>query len=293
MPPAQIAVGGIAVHDLGGTGATALYAHATGFHAHCWSPVAARLPGLHNIGYDARGHGDTPIGTDWPAPGALDWRVYGDDAALVARSLAGDGAVLGVGHSMGGAALLMAALAEPDAFCGLVLYEPIVIDADDVAALGASGGNDLAKGARRRRSTFASLADAIAAYQSKPPLNAFIPEAMEAYVRHGFAAGDDGQEHLKCTPEHEARSYEAAPQHETWRHLGEITIPVWLLCGRPEAGRPSERTASVAAEIPGARYIELDHLGHFGPMQGPDDVAALVGEAAMAFHDRQGDPFRP
>ena len=37
----------IAVHDFGGTGALALYAHATGFHSHVWVPVIDRLPHLH------------------------------------------------------------------------------------------------------------------------------------------------------------------------------------------------------------------------------------------------------
>ena len=283
----------LAVHYLGGTGPTTLYAHATGFHAHCWSPIADRLPGLHNVGYDARGHGDTPIGTDWPSPDSLDWNVYGNDAALIAHSLSVDGQVLGVGHSMGGAALLMAALAAPETFCGLVLYEPIVLPPEMMPAPGAVGiDNYLANGARRRRSTFESFDAAIATYSSKPPLNVFTTEAMDAYVRHGFKLGEDGQVHLKCTPEHEARTYEGAPKHDTWQHLGEIAVPVWVLCGRPEEGQPSARTAALAAEIPGARYIELDHLGHFGPMQDPDDIAALIGEAAMAFRHRAGDPFR-
>ena len=50
-----------AVYDLGGTGPTTLYSHATGFHAMCWQPIANRLSNHHNIAYDARGHGNTPV----------------------------------------------------------------------------------------------------------------------------------------------------------------------------------------------------------------------------------------
>ena len=294
----------LAVHYLGGDGPTTLYAHATGFHSRCWSSVTAALPGLHNVGYDARGHGDTPIGTDWPsntgsAPDALDWTVYGRDAALVAHSLSVDGPVLGVGHSMGGAALIMAALAAPEVFCGLVVYEPIVMPPppDDAPA---SAGNALADGARRRRASFASFDAAIANYAAKPPMNIFTPDTLDVYVRFGFQAGDDGgggEVHLKCTPEHEARTYEAGGLHDTWAHLGDVSVPVWVLCGKPEPGQPSSGTAAVAERIPGARYIQLDHLTHFGPMQAPADMAAIVGEAAIAFHarpgqSRAGDPFR-
>jgi pimeloyl-ACP methyl ester carboxylesterase len=281
----------LAVHYLGGDGATTLYAHATGFHAHIWSPIARQLPGLHNVGYDARGHGDTPIGTDWPTPDAVDWTVYGHDAALVAHSLSVDGRVLGVGHSMGGAALLMAALSAPELFSGLVVYEPIVMPPEAVRPEGRN--NHLADGARRRRSTFPSFEAAIANFAAKPPLNVFTAETLEAYVRHGFGQGEDGQVHLKCTPEHEARTYEAGGNHRTWEHLGEITVPVWVLSGQPQPEQPSANTAALAERIPGSRYIQLDHLGHFGPMQAPDEIAALVGEASLAFHHGGGDPHQP
>ena len=277
----------LAVHYLGGDGPTTLYAHATGFHSHCWTPVTGYLPGLHNVGYDARGHGETPIGTDWPSPDALDWIVYGRDAALVAHSLSVDGPVVGVGHSMGGAALLMAALDAPELFSGLVLYEPIVMPPVDPSA-GSGNANFLAIGARKRRSSFASFEAAIANYAAKPPMNIFTPDTLEAYVRFGFREGDDGQVHLRCTPEHEARTYEAGGLHHTWDRLGEVDVPVWVLSGRPEAGQPSAGTAALASRIPGARYIQLDHLAHFGPMQAPDEIAALIGEAALAFHDRPG-----
>ena len=260
----------LAVHDLGGSGPTILYAHATGFHARCWQPVADRVVDHHNIAFDARGHGDTPSDPEW----TVDWETHGADAATVAATLRHDGPVLGVGHSMGGAALLMAAIAEPQLFRGLIVYEPIVMPPDLVP--GASASNFLALGARKRRSSFASFEEAIANYSAKPPLDVFDPECMQAYVRGGFAPGPDGRVHLKCRPEHEARTYEAGANHRTWARLGELRLPVWVLCGLPEPIQPSSRTAALAEQIPGARYIELDHLGHFGPMQAPGELAAII-----------------
>lgn len=260
----------LAVHDLGGTGSTILYAHATGFHARCWQPIADRLGDHHNIAYDARGHGDTPSDPRLTA----DWETHGADATTVAATLQHDGPVLGVGHSMGGAALLMAAIAEPHLFRGLIVYEPIVMPPD--LEPGGGGGNFLAIGARKRRSTFASFDDAIANYISKPPLDVFDPECMQAYVRGGFTMGADGRVHLKCQPEHEARTYEAGGNHRTWGRLHELQLPVWVLCGLPQPMQPSSRTAALAEQIPGAKYIELDHLGHFGPMQSPSDIAEII-----------------
>ena len=261
----------IAVHDLGGSGPTVLYAHATGFHAKCWQPLAAHLPQHRNIAYDARGHGDTPCDPDW----VVDWNTFGTDAITMAASLQDGGPVLGVGHSMGSTALLMAALEAPQYFRGLVVYEPIVMPPDLLP--GTSRGNFLATGARKRRSSFATYEDAVSNYSSKPPLNVLDTECMQQYVRGGFALGGDGSVHLKCRPEIEARTYEAGGNHQTWDRLGELQLPVWVLCGIPQEMQPSARTLALAARIPGARYIQLDHLGHFGPMQAPAEIAAIVG----------------
>jgi pimeloyl-ACP methyl ester carboxylesterase len=269
----------IAVHDLGGTGPTTLYAHATGFHGRCWSPIAARLARLHNIAYDARGHGDTPVGDDWPD--RVDWHQYGEDALYMANRFGEEGSIIGVGHSMGAAALLMAALDRPDLFRGLVVYEPIVLPPGHIMPTGAA--NFLAEGARRRRSTFPSYEDAIANFGSKPPLNIFTPEALDAYVLGGFRLGEDGQVHLKCSGEHEARTYECSTSQETWQRLPDLQVPIWFLNGTPEEMQPSSRTKALAEMVPDSRYVQLDHLGHFGPMQAPDEIADLIDRAAASF----------
>lgn len=264
----------LATYDFGGIGPAIVYAHATGFHARCWQPIARQLPHNHNVAYDARGHGDTPVDSDE----AVNWETHGADAAAFVRGLEDNGPVLGVGHSMGGAALLMAALAEPTLFRGLVLYEPIVMPTDMRAGIGSGPRPDnfLAAGARKRRSSFASFEEAIANYSAKPPMNVFTPECLSAYVYGGFALDDDGRIHLKCRGEHEARTYEAGADHNTWDRLGELQTPVWVLCGLPEPMQPSSRMQALAAEIPNARYFELGQLGHFGPMQAPDEIAAII-----------------
>ena len=128
----------------------------------------------------------------------------------------------------------------------------------------------------KRRSSFASFEDAISNYSSKPPLNVFDPECMQQYVRGGFRPYGDGSVHLKCLPEIEARTYEAGGNHRTWDRLGELRLPVWVLSGAPQPMQPSSRIAALTEQIPHARYMQLDHLGHFGPMQAPAEIAAIV-----------------
>lgn len=267
----------VAVHDLGGTGPTLLMSHATGFHGRVWEPVARHLTDRFSCrALDYRGHGDTVAPPDW----SVDWNGYGDDALAVATSLARPGGILGIGHSMGGACLLMAAFRDPLLFRGLVVFEPIVFPTELPPDAAGGGESPLVAGARRRRPSFPTFEDAIANYAAKPPMGAFTPEALEAYVRGGFVQGEDGQVHLKCRPEHEAQTFQMGGGHRTWDDLPAITTPVLVVAGRPIPGTPGSLSATIAERLPNGRYVQMDDLDHFGPMTHPRRIADLVTELA-------------
>ncbi len=95
---------------------------------------------------------------------------------------------------------------------------------------------------------FDSFEAAIANYASKPPLAAFDPDALDAYVRHGFRADGD-HVRLKCEPEHEARTFEQGGRHA-------------------HVGRARRRSPSRSSSSPGtSTRIE------------PSAIAGLVAEA--------------
>ncbi len=265
----------IAVHDLGGMGPELLFSHATGFHGRCYLPVAHALRDrFHSVALDYRGHGDTAL----PHGHLVEWDKYGDDAMAVARSL--DTPVLAFGHSMGGASLLMAAHRDPTLFSRLVLFEPIVMPPEGLRGDGSP--SPMVTGARRRRSTFASIDAAIANYASKPPLMSFTPAALDAYVRFGFRPDAHGHVHIKCRPETEAATFETSGAHDTWDVLPEITIAVLVVAGVVEPMQPSSIAALVADRLANATYLQLDDLDHFGPMTHPDRVAELIADFLLA-----------
>ena len=146
----------VAVHEMGGSGRPLLLSHATGFHGYCYLPMADHLADrFTSHALDYRGHGDTPRPDDW----AVDWNKYGDDALAAARAIAPDGGLIGFGHSMGGAGLIMAAQREPELFDLIVAFEPIIFPTDGDPA--GSSPSPLVEGARRRRPSFDSFEDAI------------------------------------------------------------------------------------------------------------------------------------
>jgi pimeloyl-ACP methyl ester carboxylesterase len=248
-----------------------------------FDPVAEHLHASHHCySFDYRGHGDSSLPSDWKA----NWNGYGDDALAIARVIAAAktdaGPIIGAGHSMGGAALVMAALRAPELFRALVLYEPIIFPPQVRVGITNTGvPSPLADGARRRRSTFTSFDEAVINYSAKPPLNVMRPDALRAYVMHGFRSQDDGIS-IKCSPEHEARTYEMGAIHETWNDLPKLRVPVWLVSGEVIPHTPGAIAALIANEISGSTLVQWTDLGHFGPMQDPQRFAQLIAQVDEA-----------
>jgi len=256
-----------------------LIAHATGFNAASYRPMAEALaPDFDVWAFDARGHGLTPAVTGE----AVDWDRYGDDAETALDHLTAGSRVIGFGHSMGGAALLVAADRQPARFAGLVLFEPIVMPPAVREQVGSTG---LAAGARKRRRRFDSRAAASANFASKPPMQAFDPAALRGYVDEGFRpvdpAAPDGPVELSCAPDHEADTFEASARHRLWERLAGIEVPVAVIVGRTDDGEmPAELAPQVAAELPAGELLRHPELDHFGPFVHPGAVAEIVRAAA-------------
>jgi pimeloyl-ACP methyl ester carboxylesterase len=259
----------IAVHRLGGEGPALVMAHAAGLHGLVLGPLARHLAGAFRcVAFDARGHGDSRL----PAGAGLDWYGLADDVLAVVDRLGLD-RPYGFGHSSGATAVLMAEQARPGTFAGVYCYEPVIVAADP--PLGRDDDSVLAARARHRRRTFPSREEAYRHYASKPPLDGVDPEALRAYVDHGF---DDagGEVRLKCDPEHEALVYEMATAHDAYARLPEIGCPVAVVCGADTDGCPPDRGRAHAERLPHGCHEVLDGLGHLGPLERPDVVAASV-----------------
>ncbi len=267
----------VVVHHLAGAtnAPPLLISHATGFCAHAYTPLASTLAGrFRGVALDHRGHGATIAPPGWEAGVGVDWRRFGDDTLAVGKAIAPQGGLVGFGHSMGGASLLMAAHRDPSLFERLVLFEPIAgpvpdrpVDPDEIP---------LVVGARRRRRRFASFDEAYENFRSKPPLSQMTPESLRGYVWHGLRPTADGDVELCCAPELEATIFMLAKDNGVWELLPEIDVPVLVVAGVVEADQPSFWAEQIAQRLPHGDVVLLPHQTHFGPFSHPDQVAELI-----------------
>jgi len=262
----------IRVHDLGGDDSSPalLLCHATGFHGLVWSPLAAHLRERYRIfSLDFRGHGDSTLPTDGRG---LRWEGFGDDVLAVIDALELD-RPFAIGHSKGGAALLLAEQARTGLLKAVYAFEPIVFPPMEAPVDVPDQSNPLAAGARKRRAVFESKDAAYENFASKPPLSVLHPDALRAYVDHGFAEQPDGTVRLKCLPDAEAEVYEMGRHHGAWGRLGDVWCPVVVAAG----GQTTSITPDVARmQVDQLRDGELEvfeDLGHFGPLEDPAAVA--------------------
>lgn len=246
--------------------------HATGFHGRVWEPLARHLTSLHAWAPDLRGHGDSSS----PGSGDFRWDGFADDVLAVIDALELE-RPFAAGHSKGGAALLLAEQRRPGTFRGLYCYEPLVFPPGQGPPVDPAA-NPLAAGAERRRATFASRDAAHENFSSKAPFDKLHPDALRAYVEHGFATQSDGTVALKCRPADEAQVYRMAVHQHAFEHLGEVTCPVTVARGAVDPGvaSPAATAALIAEALPHGTLEIFDKLGHFGPLESPATVAAAI-----------------
>ena len=260
-----------------GAGPSVLLAHATGFHARVWDPVLRRLPGRHVVAVDSRGHGRSD------KPPITHWRVFGEDLAAVADAFDLRGAV-GVGHSMGGHALVDAAAARPGRFARLILLDPVIVAPEVYGGGWTLTGVGVHPTAKRRRH-FDSPEAMIERFRDRPPYAAFHPEALRAYCEHGLLPRADGEGfELACPPETEASVYMTSRTNaDVYRSLRALEMPVLVVRAKeppPERDlmdfSSSPTWPGLVRELRHGRELFLPDRSHFIPMESPDEVATWI-----------------
>lgn len=272
--------------DWGGEGPLTHLAHATGFCAGVYAPLAERLrPRLRVLGMDDRGHGQTRV----PAhPDSLeDWDVFVEDLERFLDHLGRP--VVAMGHSRGGVASLLLAVKRPDLVSALVLMDPTILPYSwtlwwSIAKrTGLSRLIPIAARAARRRRLWSSRETLLRVYARREPFTRWEPGFLEGYAIDCTDETEEGGVQLSCDPAWESRCFAVCP-HDVWRYVPQIRRPTLVLYGSQSDTFLRPAVKRFRDKAPDASLHCLEDTSHFVPMERPDECARLI----LSFLEERG-----
>ena len=249
-----------------GTGPGVVCLHSNASTSSQWRGLMDRLaPKFHVLAPDSYGAGKSP---DWPSDRSI--RLL-DEVALIEPILARAGSPLTlVGHSYGGAIALIAALADPGRVRAMVLYEPVLfalLDAEKSPPNEADGIRDVV-------ATAGLFLDA-----------GNQGAAAECFIDYWMGRGA-----WKQTPEPRKPPIAASVVNvRRWGHalfaeptpletFRSLDVPVLYMVGKRSTASARGVARLLASALPQVELLELDDLGHMGPVTHPDLVNDLIAQ---------------
>jgi YbgC/YbaW family acyl-CoA thioester hydrolase len=247
--------------EMRGAGRAVLLVHGFPFDRTMWRHQLAGLSRWRRIAPDLRGFGgsaDAPMDLE-----AASLARHADDLAAVLDALGEPRAVV-CGLSMGGYIAFELVRRHAARIRALILMDtrPEADDPagrrtrDEMAAIALRQG----AGAIAARLLPRLLADATS--ESQPDTVAHVRDMMERASPHAIAAA------LRAMRD----------RADSRDLLGEIAVPTLALGGAEDALTPPAVMRSMAAAIPGARFVEVPAAGHLAPLEQPLAVNRLVTE---------------
>ena len=266
--------------DFGGIGEDLVFLHANGYPPECYRPMLSRLAEHYHVTAMIQ----RPL---WPGSkpeDITDWRPLTDDLLLFLDAHQTEPIVC-VGHSMGGIALLRAALREPERFRAIVLLDPVLFP-PYLIALGnlmrhlklGECRHPLVAGARQRRREFDDLERLYNGYRRKSVFKYMDDDALRAYVQGIACPMDEGGYQLCYSAEWEIRIYLTGIWHDMdiWRGLPKLEVPMFIVRGA-ETDTFREQTGKlVQLKQPRARVEALEKSTHLLPLERPSEVSNLI-----------------
>ncbi|EMY79483.1 alpha/beta hydrolase family protein [Leptospira weilii serovar Ranarum str. ICFT] len=203
---------------------TILLCHANGYSALTYKFYIESLQKTHRvIALDFAGHGESE-----PTLNFRDWYFFRDQVLSLINAERLEN-ITGIGHSLGGASLLLASYHSPEKFKKVIAHDPVILNFLQVT-FSRIFHNPLAKVAIKRRREFKDLNTVRKIYKRTPSFSRWDDQIYEDYIQSCFRIGDNGEAFLRCLPEVEAKifdsvSYRSLFQFGKIKTETHITIP--------------------------------------------------------------------
>ncbi len=259
--------------DFGGGGPLLHFAHANAYPPGSYRLFINELrPHYHVLAMAQR-----PLWPHTDPAEMTDWQLFADDLIHFFEQQ-GLQNVIGMGHSLGGVATMLAALKRPELFRALVLIEPVFLPPHILEMTAANPDAaallPLVQSALRRRNRWPSRQAAFNRFRRKEVFKRWSDEALWDYVNH--AARENGGEYTLVYPrEWEAQIY-SHPPLTVWEDITRITHPTLGIRAAESDTIYPEPWRLWQQKQPAATFVQIEEAGHMVPMERPSHLAAII-----------------
>ena len=266
-----------------------LFSHANGYPPDSYRVLLTSLS--ENLGVPASTHAHRPLISDEPPPTFLTWQTYASD--LIERIEGGEqGPVWLIGHSMGAASAVLAAVRRPDLFAGIVALDPVLVPTRiwfwaRVFSFFKPDAVPIVKRALARPHVFANSDAAFDFYRGKTVFAEVSDTVLMDYVAAGHIVQPNGSVTLRHTGAWEACIYRSVPRMTG--ALKKVACPVLIVAGDSSDVLNAERLSWAKAINP-AMEIQSLAGGHLLPLEAPE---ACANSAAEFIRRHESDTRRP
>ncbi|MFA5873773.1 MAG: alpha/beta hydrolase [Anaerolineales bacterium] len=266
---------------LGDSGLPLFFLHANGYPPECYRPLITKLSEHYHV-FSMR---QRPLWTDSRPEEIADWHPLTDDFLRFLDEHQ-TGALIGVGHSLGGIVTLRAALRQPERFRALVLIDPVLFPPyiihswQIVRALGLGYLlHPLVRAARERRHQFDDLDRLFKGYRHKPVFRYMDDPALRAYVEGIACPGEQGYK-LCYSADWEMRIYVTSVWRDMdiWHGLPGLNIPLLIIRGAETDTFWASTARRVLRKVPAAQVVTVPQASHLVPLEHPDEVYQAIQE---------------
>jgi len=260
--------------NLGGEGPIFHFSHANGYPPLAYRALLQSFQADHEV--IASLH--RPIWDTPPEPSEMkSWRPLGEDLLLLLKQLGRPN--ISVGHSMGAAAIVMAAVKHPELFRSIVLIEPVIMSRRYFYFLKLFRGLakrkvPLIRKTLDRMESWATREEVYEHFRPKMVFKKVSDAVLWDYVNYGTAACENGTVRLVYSKEWEAHCYLVA--QSIWSLLPKVKVPLLAIRGRDSNTLSEKSWIKWKAMSPQHDYREIDNAGHLVPMEQPEQTAVTI-----------------
>jgi len=259
--------------DLGGEGPVIHMAHANGFHPMMYRDLMSTLTPHYNV----KAKLFRPFWSD-DHHKLKSWKLFGDDLIKYCDQ-EGFKNIIGIGHSMGGIASVLAMAKRPDLFSKLILLEPVVLMPRYYYSrfLPQALRQRIiapAKIAVKRKDRWASKE---AAFEALSPKRVFkdIPEnVFRDYIEYGTKDHPNGGVTLSYSKEWEAQVYMNSA--DPWPALKSLKIPVLVVRGAKSNVVPVSSWLYMKSMLKSFTFKEIENGGHLVPFEKKSEISKVI-----------------